>query len=190
LHYSISLSFSFLEKESTFRIYFTNLRSSINYTPISGPCHQQKGHDESHKETSYMTRKATNVEAPATNAIANEMEDPMEDPLLLQVNTNSLHSQVLVEIAPKGEASTLTLGGPLILQEEVVPLFTLSHDAALTALAPSLWIEPEIVFALRVDTPLMLRLPEMSPVTTIVEAPSTELPSTFPSISTVETPSD
>ncbi len=137
-----------------------------------------------------MTRKATNVEAPATNAIANEMEDPMEDPLLAQVNTISLHSQVLVEIAPNGEASTLTLGGPLLLQEEVVPLFTLSHDAALTALAPSLWIEPEIVFALRVDTPVMLRLPEMSPVTNTVEAPSMEPPSTFPLISTVYIPID
>jgi len=86
-----------------------------------------------------MNRKATNVVAPATAAIANEVEDPRDEVEASQDNFGSasithgdpadssspdredpsaLQDQVIVEISSYGETSTSTVGGLQTLQIE------------------------------------------------------------------------
>jgi hypothetical protein len=94
-----------------------------------------------------------------------------------------------VEIEPEGDTLTLTVGGPDTMQEEGNSLDTLSHDAAVTVLAPSLVTEPSTLFTAKKLAPLLDTLPEISPVINTVEAPLTEPPPTLPEIPTVDAPS-
>lgn len=99
-----------------------------------------------------------------------------------------MHSHVAVVIEPKGDTLTLTLGGPDTLQVEATSLDTLSHDAVMMVLAPSLVTEPSTLLTDKVLAPLLDTLPEISPVIDTVEAPLTEPPPTLPEIPTVDAP--